>query len=83
MENEFRFLIEDEKNKHKIGEIRHVYFGAPYKFLNNSNEISQLECIKKYNDIKDRLMKLLEHEGIEYSDVYVKNDEIVNVEEQW
>jgi len=80
MENEFRFLIEDEKNKHKIGEIRHVYFGAPYKFLNNSNEISQLECIKKYNDIKDHLIGLLK---CEYSYVHIEKNKIVDVGQYW
>lgn len=64
-EAEYRFIIESNEDKCKIGEITRVYFGSPYENLENSDEIiSKSKQILEYKKYKEKLKKFLNEKDI-------------------
>jgi len=66
-EDEFRFLIESDDEKHKIGKITKVYFGNPYGNLANSGDIIESsgnleKYMKSKKEFKNKIQKELEDE---------------------
>ncbi len=64
-ENEFRYLYQDENNKVKIGKIKKIYFGTPYKKLSNYEEIEENhEKLRCYLNLKSILKNFCKEKGI-------------------
>ena len=71
-EDEYRFLSNDvlENNKVKIGKITKIYFGTPYKHLNNYKDIkANSKSLQQYLELKEKLKiycKLKDVECVDY-----------------
>lgn len=58
-EKEYRFLHERGRGPRKFGKITAVYFGSPYGFVMNREQVSDASAaIKKYDRRKERLLKI-------------------------
>ncbi len=58
-ENEFRCIIDSSECTRKIGNITKIYFGTPYKELENYGEIEeQHKKLKKYLECKQKLEEI-------------------------
>jgi hypothetical protein len=55
-EDEYRFLINSEKNYHKIGKITAIYFGNPYgRAVNRDGIYKATETLAKFEVLRARL----------------------------
>ncbi|MBL0687148.1 MAG: DUF2971 domain-containing protein [Sulfurospirillum sp.] len=65
-EDEYRYMLTDETcNKIKIGTIKKIHFGTPYKHLLNYRDIiKNHKPLSDYLDLKTQLEDLCEEKGI-------------------
>ncbi|MDA3837704.1 MAG: DUF2971 domain-containing protein [Candidatus Delongbacteria bacterium] len=76
-EDEYRYLttknISQEKAKVKIGKISKIYFGTPYKNLNNYEEIKEKhKSLKKYHKLQKQLRTFGSRNSIVFEDYEFK-----------
>lgn len=71
-ESEWRFLIQSKEPKHKIGEIKAVYFGDPYGGLSNRKELVEKSAKKEeFEEYFHRSEKLISWLGKEKSEIEI------------
>jgi hypothetical protein len=80
-EDEFRFLIQLENAKHKIGKITAIYFGDPYANLFNTTDIengdiSNNQKLKKYRELKEKIIKIAKEKGIKCFNVKIVDNKV-------
>lgn len=74
-ENEYRLLKEEKleeksDNLQKIGEIKGVYFGAPYKNVENYDQIRLNPSLKEYYHYRDLLVGIAKLKNLDCNEVY-------------
>jgi|GEM_PF-874868 len=79
-EDEYRFLEVTKNNYHKIGEIRTVYFGEPYrKVVNRKQILDSSASLKEYKERKSQLSKIAINKRIWTDLVEIKNNKVVRI----
>ncbi|MFW2592081.1 hypothetical protein ACN5PC_09175 [Aliarcobacter butzleri] len=80
-EKEYRFIIDTEKEfLYKIGEITKVYLGNPYgNTINQKDIIENNKSLKKYLYLKHELEEFLTNKNIKYSDIIVKKNTVIQL----
>ena len=80
-EAEYRYLKPNTCNLNQIGNIVKIYIGNPYNNINNeSNVLRNNQVLQKYRILKAELEKFLRDKNIEFVEVYVENNIVVERE---
>lgn len=79
-ENEYRYLGVHDNSFCKIGKIKKIHFGAPYKYLGNSDEIlKEKKSFSQHKKYKGKIINILKKRKISYSDVKVIGGKVVEL----
>ena len=77
-EAEYRFLVKDEKNYHKVGEVTKVYFGNPYGDVNNKESIYENnQSLLYYDKLKKHLIELASERNIGCHSIKIKDGKVI------
>lgn len=77
-ENEYRFLTDSEKKKVKIGKVKTIYFGEPFKYAQNADDIYQKNnSLLQYEDFKEHLNKSAQSEDVDVRFVGLNDSGVV------
>jgi len=75
-EDEYRFLIKSDNEKHVIREITAIYFGNPYGNLHNTEIIRKNKKLTEYNKFKEKIIEIAKRKEIKCFNVKIKNGEV-------
>jgi len=79
-EDEYRFLDKLSGNSKFIGKITAVYFGAPYEYLENTEQIQKdRKLFMQYKNFKEKIIKIAKREKIEYFDIKICNGKVKKI----
>ena len=82
-ENEYRYLGVHDNSFCNIGKIKKIYFGAPYEYLGNSDEILKGKILFiQYKKYREKIINILKEKNIDYSDVRVSGGKVVMAEKK-
>jgi hypothetical protein len=77
-ENEYRFLGQRNDNFKKIEKISAIYFGAPYDYLGNTEQIKiNRKIFIEYKKYKDKIIKIAKEKKIKCFDVKIVDGNVL------
>lgn len=76
-EDEYRFLDKLKNNSAKIEKITAIYFGTPYDYIENSEQVQKdRKSFIQYKYFKEKIIKTVKGKDIKCFNVRIKNDSV-------